>query len=310
MYNPDQKERYLKSRECQYSKIRLIDGSFFNFTEQFERSLDKDCCNFTSPEILTLYSSFCSRSWETLLNFNSQLKLYTAWCLKESLVNDHQNHYEEINQKALYCCLNIGLKNSMVISRDELEKAIRTFPNPSDKFLALALFEGLGGAEFKDFYYLLPNQFVGGKVLLPGRILIVSPLLKELAIESAEEYNKYSYDSQKRMGYRKTDPSIIKDSANVYANTMDLKVHMRKIQRRISMLQSEYGMAFSYAGLRNSGRINMLNTLMASDKYCNGPRDTFLKHRDAIEYRYGKLQRFSRWVKENEQFLIIPDKMV
>ena len=93
-----------------------------------------------------MYASYSSRSWEHLLNFNSQLKIYTNWCLKENLVKDNQNHYEELDKNAMYNCLNIGLKEQMVVSRKELEKTVMKIPNVSDQFLALAFFEGFGGA--------------------------------------------------------------------------------------------------------------------------------------------------------------------
>jgi len=163
-YNQAQKERYFEEREKTYRKIRTVCKVFFNISRPFEEELAKDCSNFTSTEILNMYASCLTRSWEQLLNFNSQLKIYTAWCIKESLVEDNQNHYEEIDKNDMYHCLNLGLKESMYISRDELEKFIKgnQILNPSDQFLVLALYEGLGGLEYKDLRDLMPDQFKDG----------------------------------------------------------------------------------------------------------------------------------------------------
>ena len=300
-YNHEQKERYFESREKKYRSIRTVGRVFFNTTKAFEESLDKDCSNFTSKEILNMYSACVTRSWEQLLNFNSQLKIYTSWCMMEGLVKDNQNHYEELDKYDLYNCLNLGLKKTMIVSRKELEKAVLDFPNPSDQFLVLALFEGLGGQRYKDFMGLMPSQFVDDKVILQDRELTVSPLLKAKALESAEEYDKYSHEGKKRVGYNKNDPSIIKDSSNAI-DADGVKNHIRKIQRRAKEIEKEYGKAYSCVGLKNSGRIDMLRRLMEEDN-SSDPRETYDKHKDEIEYRYGKLQRIFRWLEENEEFL-------
>lgn len=303
-YNHDQKERYFDAREHENLSIRTIGRVFFNITKLYEQELNKDCCNFTVTEILNMYCACATRSWDQLLNFNSQLKIYTSWCMKEGLVLDNQNHYEELDKTELYNCLNLGLKKRMVVTRQELLKTINDFPNPSDQFLALAFFEGLGGFEYKDFNNLMPSQFVDDKVILEDRELTISKALKEKALQSAEEYDKYTHDSKKRVGFNKNDPSVMKDSSNV-TNKADNnnKNHIMKIQRRARAIVAEYGKAYGYAGLHNSGRIDMINRLMAEDNSSN-PRQTYEKHKEEIEYRYGKLhQKVSRWLEENEQFI-------
>lgn len=298
-YNHEQKERFLAEREVSYQKIRLVMRTFFNTTREYEEALDKDCSNFTSSEILNMYSSCTTSSWEQLLNFNSQLKIYTAWCIRGGYVFDNQNHYEELDKNDMKDCLNWGLKDRMVITRDDLEKEIRSWPNISDQFLALAIFEGLGGKGYKDFYNLLPSQFEDNKVKLEDRTLEVSTTLVERAKESAEEYQKYSMEGPLRNGYRMTDPSVIKDSANAFTDT-ELR-NVRKIHRRLVHLEKTYGKAFGYTGLRNSGRIDMIKRLMAKDG-TNDLRAIYDKYKDDIELRYGKLQRIYRWADEYSKF--------
>lgn len=299
-YNQEQKERYIASRELEYLDIRKICRVFFKATRAHEEKLQKDCSTFTSKEILNMYSSYATRSWEQLLNFNSQLKIYTRWCLKESLVPDNQNHYEELDKGDMYKCLNLGLKESMVITRKELEKEITKFSNPSEKFLALAFFEGLGGLGYKDFFELLPAQFADGKVKLSDRELTVSNLLINSAYESAAEYNKYSQDGQKRSGYLKTDPYVIKESANS-SGVFNTNKLICIIQRRVRVMENTYGKAYGYVGLRSSGRIDMIKSFMKKDESTD-IRGTYERHKTEIEYRYGKLQRVYRWIEENKQF--------
>lgn len=298
-YNHAQKERFFIERETTYIKIRLIMRTFFNMTKEYEEKLGKDCSCFTTKEILNMYSAYTTRSWEYLLNFNSQLKIYTAWCIKESLVPDNQNHYEEIDKNDLFNCLNLGLKKNMILTRKELEKNISHIPNVSDQFLCLALFEGIGGVGFIDFYELKKSNFHDNIVEVNGRKLEVSSMLFERAMESADEYRKFSMEKVLRTGYRTDDISIIKDSCN--ANTDSIERNTRKIQRRIAALESSYGKSFGYVALKNSGRIDLIKRLMQQDK-SSDVRETYEKHKEEIEYRYGKLQRIYRWVDEYKDF--------
>lgn len=298
-YNNEQKERYFAERELSYRKIRLIMRTFFNITAETERNLEKDCCNFTTKEILDMYVSCFTTSWEFLLNFNSQLKIYTAWCLKEGLVNDSQNHYEEIDKNDMYNCLNLGLKQEMILTRKEIEREIAHFPNVSDQFLALAINEGLCGPAYSDFYNLDITKFKGNTVELNGRTLEVTPLLVAKAMESGDEYVKYNEDGPIRTGYRLTDTSIIKDSHNALTDSLDRNT--RKIQRRLVLMEKRYGKAFSFVGLKNSGRIEMIKKFMAEDK-SDDIRETYERHKDVIEFRYGKLQRVYRWIEEYKTF--------
>lgn len=298
-FNHEQKERFFVEREASYVKIRLIMRTFFNSTKEYEENYGKDCSCFTTSEILNMFSSFATRSWEYLINFNSQLKIYTAWCIKQNLVPDNQNHYEEIDKNDLYQCLNLGLKENMIISRKELEKTIMQMPNVSDQFLCLALFEGIGGVGFKDFYKLDMSSFDGTLIKLNKRELEVSKLLVNKALESVDEYQKYNIEGPLRTGYRTDDPSIIKDSSNAMTDSDDR--NSRKIQRRIANLEDAYGKAFGYVGLKNSGRIDMLQRLMKEDG-SSDVRETYDKHKDEIELRYGKLQRIYRWIDEYKTF--------
>ncbi len=300
-YNHAQKERYFEEREKTYRKIRQICKVFFNISRPFEEKLGKDCSNFTSTEILNMYASCLTHSWEQLLNFNSQLKIYTSWCVMESLVTDNQNHYEEIDKNDMYNCLNLGLKENMYISREELEHIIKTnqILNVSDEFLSLALFEGLGGLEYKDLKELSPDQFKNGKVYLSDRELTVSDMLIEKAKESADTYDKVMPDKIIKNGYSVNDPYVIKDSCNISVDSP--RRHIQKIQRRLKKLELQHGKVFSYVGLRDSGRIDLIRRFMEEDNSTD-IRNTYDKHKDTIEYRYGKLQRIHRWIEEHEQF--------
>lgn len=299
MYNEEQKERYLKERELQNVNIRTAMSTFFSYTEEFEERLNKDCSNFTVDEIINMYKKQSTYSRTSLINFNSQMSIYTYWCMNQNLVADNQNHYAELDKNDLLQCLNLALMESMVITREDLEKTIRAFPNPSDSFLALAVFEGLGGVGFSDFMNLTMKNFNGNEVSVGKRTLTLTDLAVSYAEKSAYEFQKFAFDRELKQGYKADDPSIIKDCHNAGEQTPER--HRRKIYSRLFELEKEYGKAFSYAGLRNSGRISMLNNYMTKENSTN-PYSTYQAHKKEFEYRYGKI-RFTSWLEENKQYI-------
>ena len=300
-YNNQTKERFLEEREKSYVDIRKIMRPYFNITKYYEEKFDRDCSAFTTREILNMYASMGTRSWERLLNMNSQLKYYASWSIREGLVPDNQNHYEELDKNDMYSCLNIGFKNQLVITREELERNLDKFINISDAFLALAVFEGIDGPNHSDFFDLTPDKFIEGKVNLPNnRILTVSKRLTALAIESAEEYMFYRADGKERK-YKQDDPRIIKD-VNNSSESDSLDKNQQKIYRKLVRIANEYGKAYSFVGLKNSGRLDMLQRLMKEDG-SNNPRETYDKHVNEFNKRYGELQRIYRWVDEYKPYL-------
>lgn len=299
MYNENQKERYLAAREYQNLNIRKLMNTFWKIAEPFEIKLDKDCCNFTTLEITEMYSSTLTHSLQWIYNFNSQMQIYTAWCLSQNLVRDNQNHYNELTKNELALFINVASKDARIITKSELLSLLLDIPNVSDQFLALAIFEGLGGTQFADFYELTMDNFSGNEVTVGGRTLIVSDKLIELAEKASKEYVKYSYYCELKRGYKKTDPRIIKDSSN--AGEPTLGRNQRKIYMRLYALEKEYGKAFVYNSLHNSGRIEMIKFLLSKDKE-NDVKKVYKTHLEEIEYRFGQL--YKGWLDEYQQYII------
>lgn len=308
MYNAIQKERYLKARtEDGFTSIRRSSQFFFAITETMEERLDKDCSCFTVTEIKDMYASFMSHSIDSLKTINSQLKNYTSWCIKENLVPDNQNHYFELDDKEFYEALDRSLIDIMFISREDLLKLLPRIPNVSDQFLVLALFEGLYGKHFSDFHELTMAQFEGNRVDLGERTLEVSDKLLELAEESAHEYTRYDYDRVALRGYRKTDPSIIKYGDNAKADVTEKRT-MRNIQARLAKLEEEFGKVIGFYCLRNSGRVDFIKRKIAESGNTN-LEEVFYANRDSFEYRYGAVKPISRWLKDNEKFILSSSKV-
>ena len=143
MYNQELKERYRKEKESYTTVSAYYFSSLFKRTEPFEEQLDKDASNFTTYEIINMYKTLAIMSLDTIATMNSNLSMYTQWCIQENLVNDYQNHYLEITRDMMASFVNKLAMDKKVVSREQVLDWCQQLPNPSDSFCLLGLFEGI-----------------------------------------------------------------------------------------------------------------------------------------------------------------------
>lgn len=160
-----------------------------------------------------------------------------------NLVTDFQNHYEECTREILQGCLNKEMVKKKIIMRDELLTLIEELPNVSDKFLILALFEGIYGKEYSDFFELRPDAFSkqGNDyvVKLPDREITCSSYLYHLGVQSADEYTMYIYKKDSvtqeykflERKFRSDDDRIIKLGFNAQQDKLNTQIFSRKLIR-------------------------------------------------------------------------------
>jgi hypothetical protein len=227
MYNEEQKERFIKSRE----DYVIIQDNFyvniFNRVEKYEENLGRDLSNFSFFEIEAYYKLRNSSSRYALATINSVFANYTTWCLNQGLVTDGQNHYLEFHAKDFDKYLNPILLDKRIITRDELEDMILEIPNPRDQFLLLGTFEGLKGKGFMDIATAKMEDISekGGQhfiSLKSERIIEMSKDLYYLAQESREEEKYYSLSGkQKKVVPIIDDGTIMKRNGNSVLETDD-----------------------------------------------------------------------------------------
>ena len=132
-------------------------------------------------------------SLEILACLNSQLSLYTQWCLQNNLVVDNQNHFLEFNLNLLNRCINPVKFNKKIVSREDVIRWCEQIPNPKNQVVLLGLFEGMKGKDFCDFVKLKPGDIKGNTVhLASGRDIYVSDQLLEYMQDSINETKYYS----------------------------------------------------------------------------------------------------------------------
>lgn len=263
MYNQELKERYRKEKESYTTVSAYYFSSLFKRTEPFEEQLDKDASNFTTYEIINMYKTLAIMSLDTIATMNSNLSMYTQWCIQENLVNDYQNHYLEITRDMMASFVNKLAMDKKVVSREQVLDWCQQLPNPSDSFCLLGLFEGIRGggylelalAKMEDFH---DNIFIAYN----GREIKVSSTLIEYAKQSNEtiEYQSISRNMEKEVNLIENG-RIIKDYPNV-RRTESLPVLRRRTQSRLARIFNYMGILEYMNGndIRMSGVIEMINS--------------------------------------------------
>ena len=221
-----------------------------------------------------------------------------------NLVDDCQNHFEEIDSVTLNDCVNHGAMEMGIVTREQVVDMASQVLNPFEAFMLLAFFEGIRGSRYCEILNLKENDFDDTKRevhLCTGRILTVSNLLLEYAHKSAQEYDYTVFTSDgdvKDVPFKPEDDRIIKCRTNANKETRDSGF----VGSRMRAIVDRYGFTGVHAGsLVNSGRIEMIKCLMekdGSDSY----EKTLIKYRKEVEYRYGTIASMTRWSLKYRKF--------
>lgn len=294
MYNENFKLRYMEENEFRNASIKTNVDLLFRKIEPSEEKLNKDLYDFNVKEILDYYKSLCTPSLESLMIMNNQYKLYTAYAIREGLVKDNQNHYQEIDNVQLSNCINLGLAQAQIVTREDLLFILNSVyvTNISDRFMCLALFEGLGGKMCEELTQLLPSNILpeGRVKLCTGREFNVSQQFVDWGLESAEEYEYYGEGRGKLNYYMQDDPRCVKRFANSISEE-PLRLYKSLVRRLNKVRESTMSQAIGVSTLQESGRLEMIRNLMEKDHLTlrQAIRD------ENVEYIYGRIPSIPRY---------------
>lgn len=263
MYNQELKERYRKEKESYTTVSAYYFSSLFKRIEPFEEQLNKDASNFTTYEIINMYKTLAIMSLDTIITMNSNLSMYTQWCIQENLVNDYQNHYLEMTRDMLASFVNKLAMDKKVVSRKQILDWCQQLPNPSDSFCLLGLFEGIRGGGYLELAFAKMEDFHDNTfTAYNGREIKVSTTLIEYAKLSDEtlEYQSISQNMTKEVSLI-DNGRVIKDYPNV-RRSESLPVLRRRTQSRLARIFDYVGILEYMNGndIRMSGVIEMINS--------------------------------------------------
>lgn len=262
MYNQELKERYRKEKESYTTVSTYYFSSLFKRTEPFEESLNKDISNFTTYEIINMYKTLAIMSLDTIATMNSNLSMYTQWCIQENLVNDYQNHFLEIDRDMMVSFVNKLAMDKKIVSRKQIIEWCQQLSNPSDSFCLLGLFEGIRGGGYLELAFAKMEDFHDNTfIAYNGREIKVSSTLIEYAEQSNEtlDYQSISKNMVKEVTLSENG-RIIKDYPNV-RRSESLPVLRRRTQSRLARIFNYIGILEYMNGndIRMSGIVEMSN---------------------------------------------------
>ena len=301
-YNESIKLQYIEENQERNQNLKDVMHRLFNNSKDYEEKLNKDLSCFSLKEILEYYKYLNTTSLESLLNISSQYKLYTSWCIQRNLVFDCQNHFEECRKEILIGCLNKELTKNKIITRETLLNLIEDLPNDFEKFFTLALFEGICGKWYSDFYELRVHNFTKDEgntymVSLPGREITCSATLYNLAEQSADNYTFYTYKRDDNGEYKMTekrfredDDRIIKKGFTSTGDEMNSQIFMRRLKNIRDFLGIP---SLSMTSLKESGRLYEIKKRMKEGRELTevvGDKDLIIK--------YGTMPPLSRYTQK------------
>lgn len=266
LYNEKQKQAYFEA-----TNLNEPLQAYFTKTAPYEDKLEKDLCQWNVNEIINFYKSLCSPSNYYITSLNSQYKGYAHWCIAENLVNDGMNHFSEIDRDIINNCLNNVLLEQKIVTREELISSFRVFENDVDKYICLALFEGIGGKDLEDLIGLRLSDFntTTGTITLGDKKVKFSKELYNYAVAAASQTYYYQSEDRRQKYELIGDPDLIIKKKNSHGNQDDV-VRKRNIIQKMVRFRQLYGKAyFSSKALNESGRIYYVKKLIAEGKYTN-----------------------------------------
>ena len=305
MRNEEFKKRYLKKieeesegTETQKQRLQYVQRIFKDIEED-EELYRKDCAEFTVSEITNFYTGLCSSSIARLNITNSYLLNYTKYVVSNGLIDikDGQNHYSEISVQLLHSCINAELAVRRIISRDDLMATITDWQCDSDKWLVLALFEGINGIGHSELARALPSDFADGTFQKDNGLKIsVSKELVDFASKADREDELPPTlgggSSRKNL---QGDNRIIRASWNVHGEENDNQ-RRRRIIARLDRIKNAVGeelaIQFSSNALTMSGMIHSIKQMIESGRIST--LKEFFENKESlkeVEDRYGRIHQ-------------------
>lgn len=313
MYNEDLKKRYIDKKESEVVLAPNFLKNTFTKTEPFEEKLGKDVSNWTRKEIEEFYKYIDVSSLESLNLLHSNLSQYTNWCLTETLVPDGQNHFQELDSKALLPCVNTDLLYRSIITWEELVEKVDTIKNYTDRYIFYALFEGMGGDKFEEITKAKLNDIENHTIhLCTGRTISVSSKFIEAAENAA---NEREYITNGKGGTEIANDFTEEDDGLIFKRLKRKLVTTGNVDHnRAQVLSRRFIKAEDAAGISRqmtpkrlmvSGKIHYIKEL-AKKENATDMRDFLLINKEEIDYKYpvAALKSVSMFLEKYSQYLV------
>ena len=286
MYNEERKRSFIRFKQDTTELANNI-ITCFNDAEIFEEKYGKDLCDWTAPEIVGYLKYINTTKASTLTVLVNMLRIYTDWCLSNSLVQDHQNHYYEVTQEIIDSCIDAVSLADGILTRDFLLQKLEYAYNAADKFVLLGSFEGI---RTMDFSAIRISDIKGKSLVLKKRTIQISDELAEIAAEANTETVYMSPIRRLKIDLGSSE-YVLKNKADADEGkipTTELSIRFHRIMKYLDLA------SVTMKDLRESGRIEFIMRLMRETG--ESLENVLHTKRDIIENQYGKIQALSSYV--------------
>ena len=264
-YNNERKLEYFKYVDSKTMGAHLTIKYIFSKLRSVEEQWTKDICDFTLGEIQQVLAIFNSSSINALSKNISVLKTYTDWCCFNKLSIDNINHYTEIDMTTLDKYVN--KVKSKTVNKKELFSILDALYNDSDRFIALALFEGVRSTNLGEFGLLTLKDITeenGSRYITfkSGIKKMISDKLYNYAVNSAEEevYVSIGKDGDLVESTLKQCDNIVKKRSN--SSSDSLISYEVLIKGRLVKIREYFDLPyFTAPKLRQSGIQDNINSI-------------------------------------------------
>ena len=283
-YNVDLKRDFINQYQGTVAKNTF--ASLFGRSALMESDLKKDCSQFSLEQIYDLARSYRSADVSSIRIKMSLLRTYTAFCINNGFSKTKINHYTEIPSDAYESFIDRKMASKMRLSKDEVYDILDAFENARDKFIILAPYEGIYGADMCELLELREKDVLPGNKLrlCTGRIVKISDALYDIIMDCISEDTAIYGGKEKKL--EKTD--------RVYKNLVMLIASpptKESIIRRYYIMREQIGReTLGVKMLFNSGFLNALDEVVLE----KGSFDNSQEEVKAVQERYGNSWSFGR----------------
>jgi hypothetical protein len=252
---------YKRSRVIIEATVKAI----LNRALEFERKFQKPFYEFTIEEIAEMYKSMHTISDRSLQNANLVLKHASRWMVDTKRLGI-KSQYEDMTKEQMQEYVDIKRKESLILTRDDLEEIQSQLLNDSDKCILLLLFEGVGGQKLKELMFMTWDQVSRKDLKIyfrSGKVIDITPQEYELLRRGFQEEELISFGTTNRiskvksLGLYKSRFNSLSDNDDI-TNPEDIERRYRYAQRRMILMSKDLGITMTSGSIQESGFLHYI----------------------------------------------------
>ena len=262
-------EKQVESFLSEYKRSRVIIETTVRATLNralgFEKQFQKPFYKFSIEEILEMYKSMHAISDRSLQNTNLTLKHAARWMIDHKGV-DAKSSYEEMTKELIQECVDTKRKESLILTKDELEGILEGLLNWTDKAILFLLFEGVGGHMLKELMFMDWDQVSRKDLKIyfrSGKMIDITAEEYELLKRAFQEEELISFGTTSRvskvksLGIYKARFNSLSDNDDI-TDVSDIERRYRFCQRRLMLISKDLSINITSGSIQESGFLHYI----------------------------------------------------